>query len=81
MGLITSKHLKTITDIHEFPVISVKFFGDVSYTQKRIQVVSSDLDGIVYLSYFQEGILSYQCVKQCFMKRRIGPTFTIAPLL
>ncbi len=32
MGLITSKHLKTINDIHEFPVISFKFFGDVSYT-------------------------------------------------
>ena len=63
MGIITSKHLKTITDIHEFPVVSVKFFADVSYNQKRISVVSGDLDGIVYLSYFQEGILSYQCVK------------------
>jgi hypothetical protein len=52
VGLITSKHLKTINDIHEHPVISIKFFGDCSYTQKRIQVVSSDLDGIVYLSYF-----------------------------
>lgn len=43
--------------------------------------MSSDLDGIVYLSYFAEGILTYQCVKQCFMKRRIGPTFSIAPFL
>jgi hypothetical protein len=59
MGIITSKHLKTISDIHEFPVISVKFFGDVAYNQKRISVVSGDLDGIVYLSYFQEGILSH----------------------
>jgi hypothetical protein len=32
VGLITSKHLKTINDIHEHPVISIKFFGDASFT-------------------------------------------------
>ena len=62
-------------------MISIKFCGDLSYTQKRISAVSCDLEGIVYLTYFSEGLLSYQCVKQCFMKRRVGPTFSIAPFL
>jgi len=70
-----------VTDCHEAPIISIKFCGDLSYTQKRISAVSCDLEGIVYLTYFSEGMLSYQCVKQCFMKRRVGPTFSIAPFL
>ena len=57
--VLSSKHLKTVSDVHQAPVISIKFFGDVSFTQKKISVVSSDLEGIVYLSYYQEGILSY----------------------
>ncbi len=79
--MISSKHLKTVSDLHEAPVISIKFCGDLSYTQKRISAVSSDLEGIVYLTYFSEGMLNYQVVKQCFMKRRVGPTFSIAPFL
>jgi hypothetical protein len=70
-----------VTDIHEHPVISIKFFGDLSYTQKKISVVSCDLDGVIYLSYYKEGLIGYQCVKQCFMKKRLGPTFSIAPFL
>ena len=78
---MNSKHLKTVTDIHDCPVVSIKFFGDLSFTQKRICVVSCDLEGVVYLSYFTDGIISYQCVKQCFMRKRVGPTFSIAPFL
>lgn len=70
-----------MTDVHESPIVSIKFFGDLSFNQKKISVVSCDLDGVVYLTYYSEGILSYQCVKQCFMKKRVGPTFSIAPLL
>ncbi len=32
VGIITSKHLKSITDIHEHPVVAIKFFGDLSFT-------------------------------------------------
>ena len=35
-GIITSKHLKTVSDVHDAPVIAIKFFGDLSYTQKKI---------------------------------------------
>ena len=80
-GLVTSKHLKSVTDIHEGPVVSIKFFGDLSFNQKKISIVSCDLEGIVYLSYFSEALIGYQCVKQCFMRKRVGPTFTIAPFI
>ena len=31
VGQIVTKHLKTVTDVHEAPVVAIKFFGDHSY--------------------------------------------------
>lgn len=81
LATMAVKHLKTVGDVHEAPVIAVKFFGDLSYTQKKISVVSSDLEGVVYLTYYSSALLGYQTVKQCFMKKRVGPTFSIAPFI
>jgi hypothetical protein len=81
LASMTAKHLKTVGDVHEVPVIAIKFFGDLSYSQKKISVVSSDLDGVVYLTYYSSAIIGYQTVKQCFMKKRVGPTFSIAPFI
>lgn len=59
-GQILAKHLKTMTDVHDSPVVSIKFFGELSYeSQKKIQVVSCDLDGVVYLTYYRDGMLGY----------------------
>ena len=76
---VSFKHYKTVTDIHASSVVALKFYGDLSPSSKKISVVSSDLDGIVYLTHFTPTIISYSCNKQCFMKKRIGPTFSIAP--
>lgn len=49
-----------MTDVHDSPVVSIKFFGELSYeSQKKIQVVSCDLDGVVYLTYYRDGMLGY----------------------
>lgn len=78
---VSSKHLKTITDIHAQSVVSVKFVGELGPGISSLTAVSCDLDGVVYICLFQEGIVNYQCKKQCFMKKKVGPTFSIAPLL
>jgi hypothetical protein len=54
-----AKHLKTMSDLHLAPVIAVKFFGDLSYSQKKISIVSCDLDGVVYLTYYQAAMIGY----------------------
>ena len=57
MGSITTKHMKTVSDIHSCSVISIKFFGEVGPTSKKISVVSCDLEGVVYLSHFRESMI------------------------
>ena len=55
--------------------------GELGPGVQTLTTVSCDLDGVVYICLFKEGMMGYQCNKQCFMRKRVGPTFSIAPLL
>ena len=55
--------------------------GELGPGVQSITTVSCDLDGVVYVCMFKEGMMGYQCNKQCFMKKRAGPAFSIAPLI
>jgi hypothetical protein len=78
---VTFKHHKTIGDIHHSSVISIKFFGEMGSEATTISIVSCDIDGIVYICHFNEGILSFNVNKQCLTKKKIGAAFSISPLL
>ena len=58
--------------------MSLKFIGDFS---KDIIVLSCDLSGCVYMSTFHNSLLVFSVVKSCVMRSRLGPTYSLAPLL
>ena len=81
VNLITSKHLKTVSDIHQGQVIQVKFYGEFKKDARYINVVSCDINGTVYLSRYFDNVLGYTCNKQCFWRKRLnGPAYTVCPL-
>jgi len=80
-GQVSAKLHKIIADIHAQSVVAVKFMGELGPGVQSLTTVSCDLDGVVYVCVFKEGLMGYQCSKQCFMKKRAGPSFSIAPLL
>lgn len=61
-GNVTAKHRKTIDDIHQQTVVSVKFVGDFS-NSKDFHVLTSDLQGIVYFLTFSDGALVFSVFK------------------
>jgi len=78
---VQSKHIKTISDIHEGHAVQVKFFGEFARDKRVIQVISCDITGCVYLSKFTENVIGYSCAKQCFWRKRLGgPAYVISPL-
>jgi len=79
-GNVTAKHRKTIDDIHQQTVVSVKFVGDLS-NSKDFHVLTSDLQGVVYFLTFSDGVLVFSVFKQCIMRQRLGASYSLAPLL
>jgi hypothetical protein len=78
--IVTFRQLKIVTDTHVGQIIQVKFYGDFRRESRSIRVVSCDINGIVYLSRYNENVLGYNCNKQCFWKKRLnGPAYVIAP--
>jgi len=61
--MITTKHLKTVSDIHQGQVIQVKFYGEFKKEARYINVVSCDINGTVYLSRYFDNVLGYTCNK------------------
>lgn len=61
-GNVTAKHRKTVDDIHQQTVVSVKFVGDFS-NSKDFHVLTSDLQGIVYFLTFSDGALVFSVFK------------------
>jgi len=78
LGNISFKHCKTIDDIHKTTVLQVKFVGDF---RRDLQVISCDLNGIVYLTGFEEGLFSFNARKECLMKKRLNSVYSLAPLV
>ena len=79
-GNVQAKHCKTIDDISKTTIVSIKFVGEFS-TVKEINVLTSDLQGVVYLCTFSDGLITFGCNKTCIMRQRIGPSYSLAPLL
>ena len=70
--IVTFRQLKIVTDTHVGQIIQVKFYGDFRRESRSIRVVSCDINGIVYLSRYNENVLGYNCNKQCFWKKRLN---------
>lgn len=80
-GTVSVKHIKTVVDIHEGPVVQVQFYGVFRGNNRVIQVVSCDMAGCVYLLKFVDDVLGYSCIKKCFYRQRLGgPAYAIKPL-
>ena len=64
--------------MHDCTITTVKFMGDFS---SQIHSISCDVKGIVYLVEFRDGTFRFKAEKQCLMTRRLGATFSLAPLV
>ena len=79
-GNVQAKHCKTIDDISKSTIVTIKFVGEFN-SIKDINVLTSDLQGAVFLSTFSDGIFTFSCNKVCIMRNRLGPSYSLAPLL
>ena len=81
IGNVSVRHIRTITGIHEGQVVQAKFYGVFRKDTRVVQIVTSDIQGTVYLLKLTDDVLGYSCNKKCFYKKRMGgPSYIICPL-
>ena len=79
-GNVSAKHYKTIDDIHKQSVVSIKFVGDFN-DRKDFSFIASDLTGMVHVFNCSDGTLRFACKVYAIFRTRLGPSYSLAPLL
>lgn len=64
--------LKKFKNIHQTPILSVKFFHDNTKSLKFSKALTSDNGSKLFCLTFEKGIFSYDCVKQLVIEKTNG---------
>ena len=59
-------------------MVAIKFVGDL---YKEIQVISSDVTGLISVTTFTDSFFYFRADTLPFLKGRLGSTYSMAPLL
>ena len=78
LGNVREKHLKTLDELHDTTICCIKFVGDLT---QDIHVISGDVKGNVHLTEFRDGTFRFKGTSFCLMQRRLGATYSLAPLI
>lgn len=64
--------MKIFKNIHQTPIISIKFYNDNTKSLKYSKALSSENGSKLYRLSFEKGIFSYDCEKQLVLEKNCG---------